>query len=355
MRSQYLSLFLFLLVMLSGCMPAAYPPGAKIQAAQLHDNYFFTADGTKLPLRRWLPTTAPQALLIALHGFNDYSHFFHKPGEYFSSQGIACFAYDQRGFGAAPQRGLWAGGEAYSDDLQALVGLVRKRYPNRPIYLLGESMGGAVVITAMNEPDMPPVDGIILAAPAVWARATMPWYQTSLLWTLAHTVPWLSLSGKGIEVHPSDNIEMLRALGRDPLVIKETRVDAIYGLADLMDAAFNGAALLRGNTLMLYGEKDDIIPKEPTYAFLQQFLAKDTADKTVAFYAQGYHMLLRDLQAPKLWRDIVAWIGARSNKLPSGADDRARQVLAPLLQPTFSTKSRSDASAARNTQISSLR
>lgn len=320
-------------------MPAAYPPGAKIQAAQLQNDYFLTEDGAKLPLRRWLPKAEPQAALIALHGFNDYSNFFQKPGEYLSGQGIACFAYDQRGFGAAPQRGLWAGSAAYSHDLQVLVNLVRLHYPGRPIYLLGESMGGAVVITAMNEAEMPPVDGVILAAPAVWARETMPWYQTSLLWTLAHTMPWLSLTGKGVEVHPSDNIEMLRALGRDPLVIKETRVDAIYGLADLMDTAFDGATSLRGNTLMLYGEKDDIIPKEPTYAFLQQFLTKDTAVKTVAFYPQGYHMLLRDLQAPKLWRDIIAWIGARSSKLPSGADERARQVLAPLVQPTLSNKS----------------
>lgn len=323
-------------------MPAIYPPGAKMQTAQLQEDYFLTADGTKLPLRRWLPKSEPQAALIALHGFNDYSNFFHKPGEYFSKQGIACFAYDQRGFGATPKRGLWAGGEAYRNDLQALVDLVRQRYPARPVFLLGESMGGAVVITAMNEADMPPVDGIILAAPAVWARETMPWYQTSLLWTLAHTMPWLSLTGKGLDVHPSDNIEMLRALGRDPLVIKETRVDAIYGLADLMDAAFNGATSLRGNTLMLYGEKDDIIPKEPTYAFLQQLLDKDAEDKTVAFYSQGYHMLLRDLQAPTLWRDIVAWIGARSKKLPSGADDRAWQVLTPLVQPSFSKKNQNN-------------
>lgn len=328
-----------LITTLSGCMPVAYPPGAKIQAAQLLNHEFVTEDGARLPLRHWLPQTEAKAVLIALHGFNDYSNFFQTPGEYLSKQGIACFAYDQRGFGAAPHRGRWAGVSAYSNDLQTIVNLVRHRYPGRPVYLLGESMGGAVVINAMNDPNMPPVDGIILAAPAVWARETMPWYQTSLLWTLAHTMPWLSLTGKGVKVHPSDNIEMLRALGRDPLVIKETRVEAIYGLANLMDAAFDGAAALHSNTLMLYGEKDDIIPREPTYAFLQQFLAKDIAAKTVAFYQQGYHMLLRDLQGPKLWNDIVSWINKRSPKLPSGADDRAKHLLASIVRPKVSWQS----------------
>jgi acylglycerol lipase len=319
--------------MQNGCMPMTYPPGARMNSSpQLGENIFLTEDGASLPLRHWLPKTEPRAVIIALHGFNDYSRFFDSPGDYFSKQGIACFAYDQRGFGAAPQRGLWAGGEAYAKDLQVLVQLVKQRYPKRPVYLLGESMGGAIVITAMSQANMPEVAGIILAAPALWARSTMPWYQTGLLWTLAHSLPWLTLTGEGVHVMASDNIDMLRAMGRDPWVIKATRVETVYGLTDLMDAAFNSATSLHGNTLMLYGEKDEIIPKEPTYAFLQQLLQADSAKKTVAIYPHGYHMLLRDLQAPTTWKDIAAWINTSPDKLPSGADNRARQLLSSRLE-----------------------
>ncbi len=319
---------LLLLITLSGCMPTIHPLGVKNQSASLSDTTFFTEDGVSLPLRHWLPKTDVKAVLIALHGFNDYSHFFAAPAEYFSGLGIACFAYDQRGFGAAPNRGLWAGNATYTDDLQGLVRLLKQRYPKRPIYLLGESMGGAVIMTAMTQATMPAVDGIILSAPALWARDTMPWYQTSLLWTAAHSMPWLTLTGEGVKVTPSDNIDMLRALGRDPLVIKGTRVEAIYGLTDLMDAAFNNARLLHKNTLILYGEKDDIIPKEPTYTFLTTLLAADSANKTVAIYPHGYHLLLRDLEAPTTWKDIAAWIHHSTDKLPSGADERAKVVLA---------------------------
>lgn len=265
--------------------------------------------------------------MIALHGFNDYSRFFDEPGRYFSNRGIACYAYDQRGFGAAPKRGLWAGIDAYTDDLKTLVQLLGQSYPGIPIFLLGESMGGAVVITAMSRYRLPQVAGIILAAPALWARETMPWYQSSLLWILAHSVPWLNLTGEGVKVTPSDNIEMLRALGKDPWVIKGARIETIYGLTDLMDAAFDSATELHGNTLMLYGEKDDIIPKEPTLAFLDQFLAAGTEQKTVAFYPQGYHMLLRDLHGEAIWNDIAAWMASGKEHLPSGADQRARVLL----------------------------
>ena len=329
MKLLYLSIFL--LISINGCAPKIYPPGEKNQSAQLRKGVFLTEDGVNLPLREWLPSTEPEAVLIALHGFNDYSRFFDRPGRYFSAHNIACFAYDQRGFGATPKRGLWAGEEAYTDDLKIFVSLLRDRYPNRPIYLLGESMGGAIVITAMSKNQMPEVDGVILSAPALWARSTMPWYQTGLLWTLAHSVPWLRLTGKSIQVMPSDNIEMLRALGRDPWVIKGSRVETIYGLANLMDQAYGSAMLLNANTLMLYGEKDEIIPKQPTYQFLKKFLSTNVEDKTVAFYEQGYHMLLRDLQASTAWKDIAAWIHGNPKKLPSGADHRAKQVLAQLV------------------------
>lgn len=317
-------------VLITGCVPLTYPPGEKTAPAHLAKGMYITEDGAHLPVRQWLPDGDVQAVVIALHGFNDYSHFFQQPGDYLKTQGIASFAYDQRGFGLAPQRRLWAGLGAYTADVNQLVALLKQRYPNRPIYLLGESMGAAVIMAAMSQTPKPEVAGIILSSPALWARSTMPWYQSGLLWLLAHSVPWLSLTGEGVKVTPSDNIPMLRALGKDPLVIKGSRVETLYGLTDLMDAAYASAPLLNGNSLLLYGERDDIIPKPPTYAFLQRFLAQQRSQKTVAFYQHGYHLLLRDLQAKSVWQDIVAWIRQPTNALPSGAGLRAGQVLQTL-------------------------
>lgn len=327
MRVFSFLIFFSLPLVLCSCMPTIHPEGEKTGNAQINGYLYRTADGANLPLRFWLPKSDTKAVIIAVHGFNDYSRFFDRPGKYFKERGIASYAYDQRGFGAAPKRGLWAGNETYADDLKTLVQLLKQRFPGVPIFLLGESMGGAVILTAMTHPDMPPVDGIILAAPALWARETMPWYQTSLLWCLAHSVPWLTLTGEGLHVTPSDNIEMLRELGRDPWVIKGARVETLYGLADLMDAAFKTANELHGKTLMLYGEKDEIVPKEPTYLFLKEFLSSNRDKKTIAIYKQGYHMLLRDLNGAKTWQDIAAWIDGKRRNLPSGADQHALSAM----------------------------
>ena len=288
--------------------------------AKITATTFFTTDGAALPLRRWLPTRPPQAVMLALHGFNDYSMFFDTPAQFFSAAGIACYAFDQRGFGRAPQRGYWAGSDTYIDDVSMLLSLLKQQHPGLPIFLLGESMGGAIALNVATQTPPAELNGIILAAPAVWARSTMPWYQTSLLWTLAHTVPWMRLSGKGLGKLASDNIEMLRAMGRDPLIIKETRVEAIYGLADLMDQAYSNAQSVESNTLLLYGEKDEILPKEPVYAFIEQLLATPTRErKTVNIYDNSYHILLRDLGAKSVWQDILSWMHKHTGSLSAVA------------------------------------
>lgn len=311
-----------------GCTPMTHPAKQLISSCQIVNNLFITHDGTPLPLKTWRPHEDEiKAIIIALHGFNDYSNFFQQPGNYFSQQNILSYAYDQRGFGESPNRGLWAGIDTYIKDIECFIHLVNNQHPDVPIYLLGESMGGAISISTAAQSERLPINGIILAAPAIWSRETMPWYQNVLLWTLSHTMPWLTLTGRGLGIKPSDNIDMLKTLGKDPLIIKETRVESIYGLVNLMDLAFSSANLITKNTLLLYGDNDEIIPKEPTYQLSQQLLNAKEDQHIIAFYQNGYHMLLRDLQAPVLWNDIVMWINSANNPLPSGADKRAQRLL----------------------------
>lgn len=321
------ALFLFI-----ACMPAVHPPGEAVRVPELTGSGFLTRDNVRLPVRSWVPDTGTvRAVIIAVHGFNDYSNFFSDAGTHLCSEGIASYAFDQRGFGAAPHPGFWPGIQAYVTDLAEFTMEVKSRHPGVPVYLLGESMGGAVVIVAQQSPVMPRIDGVILSAPAVWGRATMPWYQQVVLWLTAHTVPWMTLTGEGLGVRPSDNIEMLRALNRDPLVIKETRVESIYGLVDLMDDASEKSASLSQRTLFLYGEKDEVIPKSPVYKILRDLLVgRSRSQVTVALYENGYHMLLRDLQASIPWNDIAAWIQAPDQSLPSGADIHGREIIANI-------------------------
>jgi alpha-beta hydrolase superfamily lysophospholipase len=309
-------------LLLIGCAPLQAPTGPELAAPVLHQARLVAADGAELPLRSWLPQVGPpDAVLVVLHGFNDYSNFFDGPGRWLAGRGVASYAYDQRGFGGAPNRGLWPGSEALASDLRAAVELVRARHPGTPLYLFGESMGGAVVMTTMARPDRPAVDGIILSAPAVWGRSSMPWYQTTALWLAVHTFPWGRLTGRNLGIVVSDNTEMLKALGRDPMVIKGTRIDAIYGLVNLMDEAMASAPHLDERMLVLYGARDPLIPAGAMREMLQRLPPETAARRRLALYPEGYHMLTRDLQGETVWRDIDAWLADPNAPLPSGADE----------------------------------
>lgn len=324
-------LLLALSLLLGACAPRLELPGPALGPPALTADTAVMADGVRLPLRVWLPREGPtpRRTLVAVHGFNDYGHFIERAAEYLAERGTAVYAYDQRGFGAAPGAGLWHGGEAMAEDLRAVVRLVRQRHPGVPLHLLGESMGGAVAMVALTSNRPPEADSSILVAPAVWGRSTMPWYQPPALWLAAHTVPWLKLTGRGIKRHPSDNLDMLRAQWLDPMVIKETRVDALWGLTNLMDQALEASARLRGPVLILQGEHDDIIPPEATQDMLRR-LGATPAGVRIAFYPNGYHMLLRDLQAEIVWADIAAWMEAPDQPLPSTADRREKTARTAL-------------------------
>lgn len=325
------------LFVLAACAPRLAPGGPGLSSQDsppgIAQDAFVTHDGLRLPIRCWVPNGEIQLVLLALHGFNDYSNAFEDAGSYLAERGILTVAYDQRGFGEAPHRGRWAGVSAMTADVATAARSLRGQYPDLPLYLLGESMGGAVILAALAAEDPPPADGIVLSAAAVWARKTMPWYQRAALWLGAHTVPWGNVSGRGLGIQASDNIEMLRALGRDPLVIKETRVDAVYGLVNLMDAALASAPGVRLPTLLLYGEKDEIIPMEPTLEFWQEIPRPNGVEQRMALYETGWHMLLRDLQADIVLADIAHWVQRPDLPLPSGADRKAEEKLAANVEP----------------------
>jgi len=318
------SFAVFLLVLsASACAPRQMTVGDAVFAPRLEHGSAVTAavmaDGARLPVLSFEPGN-PRAVMIGLHGFNDYANAFAEPGpgNWFAEHGVAFYAYDQRGFGHAPGRGYWAGDTRMAEDLAIVAALLRERHPGLPVYVLGTSMGGAVAMRAMALPEPPAIDGLILSAPAIWGWRSMNGLYATVLRIAAHTVPSRRLTGQGLNIWPSDNIEMLRALGRDPLVIKETRIDAIYGLVGLMDSASDAAGGLDVPILLLYGARDELVPSGPMAAALEAMLGGG-APVVVLCYPDGWHMLLRDLQRETVWRDIAAWV--EGEELPPSRRD----------------------------------
>lgn len=144
------------------------PALAEVTASQ-----FTIATGTtgaEIPMRKWVDSTAngaPQAVLLCVHGLglngDSYNDFAGKV----VPKGILIYAMDVRGFGE------WQREKGHKkidfnqavEDCAKVLKFVRTENPKLPLFLLGESMGGALVLrtTALHGDLM---DGTISSVPA---------------------------------------------------------------------------------------------------------------------------------------------------------------------------------------------
>jgi alpha-beta hydrolase superfamily lysophospholipase len=335
---------------LAACAPSVQAP---LKAAQtfagprFDGDAFISFDGARLGLSVWRATapapleaapaggldapgpdvpTEPWAVIIGLHGMNDYARTFEMAGPYWARRGVTTYAYDARGFGRSPNRGLWPGENLMVRDLKTAVEVARRRHPHAIIAVVGESMGAAEAMIAFGGADPPRADRVILCSPAVWGWAAQPLAYSLALWTAAHTWPSKKVTPpRGLNITPSDNTKMLRALGHDRLMLFDTRFDAIYGLVSLMDDAAAASARLRAPTLFLYGAHDEIIPRKAALAAARRL----PPNVETALYPGAYHMMLRDVHAQTVWDDIVAFLSAPAQPLPSGARPLVSGALTP--------------------------
>jgi acylglycerol lipase len=315
----------FALVMLAAFLAACVPtvqraniPGPGFEGPRFEGNKFIAKDGAILGLSSWVPDNGEiKNVIIALHGMNDYGRAFELAGPYWAAQGIATYAYDARGFGRSPQRGVWGGQELMLSDLTTAVAVARAKHPGVLVTLVGESMGGATILAAMGEDNPPQIDRIVLIAPAVWGWSNLPLAYKMSLWLTAHTPvslrPLNPPRGVVAKISASDNIPMLQRLGRDPNMLFATRLDAVYGLVGLMEKGFKAAHKVPPYTLVLYGSKDQIIPR----ASVERTVTRLPANIQSVEYPEGYHMLTRDLQAQRVWSDVSAFISDPNKPVPS--------------------------------------
>jgi alpha-beta hydrolase superfamily lysophospholipase len=281
---------------------------------------FTTFDGARLGLSQWTPAgdEPVKSVIIAVHGMNDYAGAFRAAGPWWAKHGVAVYAYDQRGFGRSPKPGVWADPELFRQDLRTAVAVARQQHPGARLAVVAESMGAAVAMTAFASPPAPSADALILSSPGLRGWGAIPLSYSLALWTSAHVRPdWVVVPPKGLGVVATDNNAKLREMWYDPLILKDTRIDAVYGVVSLMEEADAATAHLSPDvpTLLLYGGQDQVIPVDG----VKRAAARLPGGVRTAYYPKGYHLLLNDLAAEERWNDILAFLADPAAPLPSGA------------------------------------
>lgn len=309
------------LVLLSACAPAVQQPQpapANFSGPRLEADAVIAHDGARLPLSVWAPAGRARAVIVALHGMNDSRTAWWMAGPWWAEQGVITYAYDQRGFGDAPERGVWGGAELFAEDLRTVARLARERHPGLPVVAVGESLGSAVIIDALASDRPPELDRTVLLAPAVWGWSAQPVVNRVALWVAARLLGETAVEPPEFvtdDIRASDNLLELYRMGRDPAMTLTTRFDAVHGLVDMMEAAYRGLPEVRIPIAYLYGGRDQLVTAEPTRRAVRSL----PVGARTAFYPSGHHLLVRDHAAATVMADVLAFALDPAAPWPSGA------------------------------------
>ncbi len=153
-----------------------------------------TPDGTLLRYCWWKPTTTSniKPTILILPGRATSLETFDNVVEALQERGYTIWGFDWRGQGLSTReigrRGYIDSYETYLNDLDLFIRTFLKTdYVNRPIVILGQSMGGHLALRYMAEnPGV--VDGAILTAPmldiktGVYSRRAASWLSNFMTW-----------------------------------------------------------------------------------------------------------------------------------------------------------------------------
>jgi len=264
---------------------------------------FVASDGADVPFRLWLPRR-PRAALLLLHGCCDYSGAFDAVGPALARAGYAVMAYDQRGFGASPSRGTWANeGRLVCDVFDAAAFLRARLAGPLPLFLVGESMGGAVAVHAAATEMAPQIAGIVLVAPGALASTL----RRSLYgWTI---YLFRKILGEAeLVVERLDNAELSAAaairLFGDPMVMRSINGRLLDGVIALAHSAVETARQVRVPSLTLVGAKDDLLRRDCVF----QLYSNLAGPKSWGEIKDAPHLLLHWKRGKEVLRTARRWI-----------------------------------------------
>lgn len=134
---------------------------------QLKESYWVNQRGMVLFSSLMTPTDQPiKAVICYCHAYTDCTSFTTRvQNQRFVQRGIAVASIEYEGHGHSDgPLGLITGWERLVDDVSTYFGKIAEQFADKPIFLMGESMGGAVAYCSYNlNPDV--YTGVVFVSP----------------------------------------------------------------------------------------------------------------------------------------------------------------------------------------------
>jgi lysophospholipase len=240
--------------------------------------------------------TAPRAEVVIAHGYAEHSGRYGHVAAALVAAGFNVWALDHRGHGrSGGERGDIGSMDAVVADLDLLVDIAGAE--QRPIFLLGHSMGGAIAL-AYAQAHQDRLRGLsvsgaaIVFPPELLALAALP------------EIPELPLADA-----VSSDPAVVAAYKADPLVHQGPPSRTTLGILADSEKLIAGLAELTLPVQVMHGSADALIPSR-ALGIVVSGVASD--DVTAALWPGAFHEIYNEPIKERVIEELVRWLGARS-------------------------------------------
>ena len=269
---------------------------------------FLGAGAANLYYQSWHPDDKTRAIVVIVHGLGAHSDIFGNIVDFLVPRHYGIYSFDLRGHGrSSGQRAYINSWSEFREDLKAFLELVNTELVNTensdcPIFLLGQSLGGTIVLDyVLHYPNK--FQGLILCSPALGVSISP--LKLAIGRIFSRFLPRFSLD-TGIDLESgSRDPEMVAAFAQDSM--RHFKGTARLATEFLRTASWieEQAEMLKVPLLILQGGADQVTLPESSRLLFEKVTF---ADKEIREYPESYHELHNDLNYQEVLADIENWL-----------------------------------------------
>ncbi|MFW6330388.1 MAG: alpha/beta hydrolase [Gemmatimonadota bacterium] len=259
----------------------------------------------RLHYRTWEVDRARAGLLM-VHGMFEHSRRYEELARSMASHHLSTFALDLRGHGESEgRRGhvhrfdvLLQDVDRFRREVQSLLA------PDLPLFLLGHSLGGLIVLRYLEEYDAA-VCGAIMTSPWLGTAVPVPRWQVLAAAVLDRILPAFPFP---FSIDPADlthDEERAQDYREDSLIHGTITPRFFTQTSAAIEQAHRRGDRIHVPTLFLLAGDDRIVDTERSLAFARSLPSEDI---TINVLRGQYHELLQERNRETVYETIHEWI-----------------------------------------------